>query len=237
MQLALGAVTVMALLMTVAMGIVTWRLVREERRRSAARLAVLASRLREHEEPGTGPVRPTPDDRDRRETSLLDEPGRDGTVSSSNPWGIGLGLAVCGLAAIVVVTLLPVGSTEDAAAAPVPLELLALGHDRRDGTLAITGTVRNPPNGAPQMRLTVLATAFDDAGTVIATERALVSAGALPAGAACTFSLSLPAEAATRYRISFMVDEGTVPHLDRRVAHAISADHLAPVSEPQETRS
>ena len=46
MQFALGFVTVLALLMTIAMGVVTSRLVKGERRRSAARLAALATELK-----------------------------------------------------------------------------------------------------------------------------------------------------------------------------------------------
>ena len=47
MEFTLGAVTFLSLLIAVAMGVVTWRLVREERRRSAARLAALAEELRQ----------------------------------------------------------------------------------------------------------------------------------------------------------------------------------------------
>ena len=56
MGFALGTATVLALTMTVAMGVITWRLVREERRRSAARLAALAAELRRRQAAPAGPL-------------------------------------------------------------------------------------------------------------------------------------------------------------------------------------
>ena len=232
MQIALGTVTVMSLLMTLAMGVVTWRLVRDERRRSAARLAVLTSRLREQAGPGRPAMSPLSEERERARP--IERSEETGTMSWS--WGLA-GLAASGLVAIAVVALLPIGGAEKTTATPVPLELLALDHDRHDGELAITGTVRNPANGEPQPRLAVHATAFDDAGTVVATRRSLVSDGALAAGDESAFDVSLAAETATRYRISFMIDEGTVPHLDRRAATAPTPDAPSGQTGPQETGS
>ena len=45
MDVALATVTVISLTMALAMGVVTWRLVREERRRSDARVATLMAEL------------------------------------------------------------------------------------------------------------------------------------------------------------------------------------------------
>ncbi len=56
MDVALATVTVISLTMALAMGVVTWRLVREERRRSDARVATLMAELERSHRPNVGPV-------------------------------------------------------------------------------------------------------------------------------------------------------------------------------------
>ena len=62
-----------------------------------------------------------------------------------------------------------------------------------------------------------MALALDDDGGVVATGRAPVEQDGLAAGTESTFAVSLPVEDATRYRISFLFEDTTVPHLDRRM--------------------
>ena len=80
--------------------------------------------------------------------------------------------------------------------------------------LAISGTVRNLGSGRAERDLTVMALAPDDDGGVVATERVPVEQDA---GTESAFAVSLPVEDATRYRISFLFEDTTVPHLDRRM--------------------
>ncbi|MCH7746549.1 MAG: hypothetical protein IH939_00490 [Acidobacteria bacterium] len=56
MDLALATVTVISLTMAFAMGVVTWRLMREERRRSDAHVATLLAELERPREPTLGAV-------------------------------------------------------------------------------------------------------------------------------------------------------------------------------------
>lgn len=57
----------------------------------------------------------------------------------------------------------------------------------------------------------------------VASGRTNLEAEMLPAGTESSFTISLPAEQASRYRISFLVDETTVPHLDRRTTTQLEA--------------
>lgn len=99
-----------------------------------------------------------------------------------------------------------------------PVELLVLEHDKEGAFLAISGSVRNPSEAAPADRLAVMAMAFDEDGTIVASGRAPVELELLAPGVASSFAVQVPAAGVSRYRISFVIDEITVPHIDRRTA-------------------
>ena len=258
MPFALGIVTVLALLMTVGMGVVTWRLVREERRRSAARLSVLTAELARHDArrdmrdvrdmrdmderpPASHPPAPGPPalaaDSSRQPSSRVEEAGRT-PVSSNTPTDLfqtrpdetegwtrrlaGFGIAGVVLVVISAAVLTFPGDRRDPLLeeAQVPVELLTLTHEHHDGMLAISGVVRSPGDGPEERHLTVMALALDRDGTVVATGQASLEPTDLPAGTESTFVVSLAADDATRYRISFLFGDATVPHLDRRRALA-----------------
>ena len=283
MEFTLIAVTLLSLFLAISMGVVVWRLVREERRRSAARLAALAAELRRgrgaagnegpgagfepppppragssaHPEPagagaGGGPRRrgsqaagpvgadrprtrnPTCSSRSRRRIpaprptrsraaacsprrSNPPPPAGDGWRPSrarpswcSPPWPP---CSCCRSRA-------PATDGEDAApdGGRPPLDLIALDHAAEGPFLDIRGAVRNPPRAPGAERLSVVATAFDAAGTLVATRRAPVEIPSLPPGADSPFTVRLLAAGVSRYRISFLLDDATVPHVDRRPA-------------------
>ena len=260
MDFALGMVTIVALVMTVAMGVVTWRLVHEERQRSAARLAALTTelqRLRTTDPmPAThaaqAPSTPSVAARVPKTapttmaTTLIDVPIRDeeepGTgvvttagdlfgsaIESSSGWPhrlAALGLAGAVLVAVLAIAIM-VSARQDSpdvetATARVPVELLALDHERHGAFLTISGSVRNPADSAAASPLTVLAMVFDDDGVMVASGRAPLKLGARPPGGELPFAISLPADRVSRYRISFVVDDVTVPHVDRRAVQTAS---------------
>ena len=256
MELVLGTVTLLALATAVAMGVVTWRLVREERRRSAGRLAALAAELqrrrttprdpRSRERPSavepaaTRTTTAVPIDvtiRGPEPLRATNEPGAQGVdlfgtpVDATGGWfrrlaGLGVaGIVLLGAVSAAIVTF-SAGDQEDEAAVTdqVPVELLALNHEREDGLLAISGTIRNPLDGKVATHVIVLAMAFDHDGVMVATQRAPVELETLPPGVESPFAISLPAERASRYRISFLIDETTVPHIDRRAAPTAEAE-------------
>ena len=279
MEFALATVTVLSLVMTLSMGVVTWRLVREERRRSAARLAALAADLKRDDLPTPPsptprashpsamntartapaatflPVSPPPAagahraaDVTIRPTRAAHAPGVDRSTriatgglfgapieSSSDP---SARLLAFGAAAVVLIAVVSGGifmvadrdRDEVAAIERPPVELLVLEHDKEGAFLAISGSVRNPSEAAPADRLAVMAMAFDEDGTIVASGRAPIELKLLAPGVASSFAVQVPAAGVSRYRISFVIDEITVPHIDRRTA---VGDLAPPVTVPR----
>ena len=249
-EMTLIAMTLLSLFLAIAMGVVTWRLVQEERRRSAARLAALAAELGSGEESSAGG---DPDPLATRSSNDLadplalesttdggagDEPGARtgngglfslartgggppgglGCVSPPSPARRGVVLAV-----VATMFLLSGSGAGDAAEsledARPPLDLIALRHAAEGPFLDISGSVRNPAAAAAGAeRLSVIATAFDAAGTLVATRRTPVETPSLAPGADSPFTIRLLAAGISRYRISFLLDETTIPHIDRRSA-------------------
>jgi hypothetical protein len=116
-------------------------------------------------------------------------------------------------------TAAPIAAVPSAAApATVPLELVALGHERESDRLTVRGVVRNPASGAPVERLTAVVFAFNADGGFLASGRAIIDASAaLRPGGESTFVVTVPgAGAVGRYRVSFRTDDRVVPHVDRR---------------------
>ena len=103
---------------------------------------------------------------------------------------------------------------------PAPIELLALEHEPAGAVLSITGSVRATDASAAGP-LAVLATALDAGGTTLA--RRQVDLPVLAAGGVLPFVVEMPAAGVTRYRISFLRDEATVPHVDRRGSARVGA--------------
>jgi hypothetical protein len=105
-----------------------------------------------------------------------------------------------------------------AAPAPVPLELVALGHERDGDRLTVRGVVRNPASGAARDRVTAVVFLFNRDGGFLASGRATVESPTLPPGGESTFVVTIPgASDVGRYRVSFRTDDRILPHVDRRM--------------------
>ena len=103
------------------------------------------------------------------------------------------------------------------APATLPLELVALGHERVGDRLTVRGVVHNPASGAGMDRLTAVVLMFTTDGGFIASGRAVVESPALRPGGESAFTVTVPgASDVARYRVSFRTDDRIVPHLDRR---------------------
>jgi hypothetical protein len=99
---------------------------------------------------------------------------------------------------------------------PMPLELIALGHERDGDRLTVRGVVRNP-SAAEVDRLTAVVFVFSSDGGFLASGRAPVQSSALAPGTESTFTVTVPrASNVARYRVSFRADDRVVPHVDRR---------------------
>ena len=225
METTLIAVTMLSLFLAAAMGIVAWRVVRDERRRSDARLAALAAELRRggtSANEGSEPAEPPAG------SAAADDPAAGRGLFSPPPEPAGSGWAAAaalgGAAAVVLVAaatafLLSTSDDGDSDAAEdtrPQLDLIELRHAESGPFLDISGSVRNPARAAGVERLSVVAAAFDETGALIATLRTPVENPALPAGADSAFLVRLPAAGVSRYRISFLLGDATVPHVDRR---------------------
>jgi hypothetical protein len=219
----LAIVTALSLTVAAITSAVAWRTVRDERRRAAARVAVLAAAIHEHDEP---PRQPSPAE---------DFSGIFGERAAQPRTKFAM-IAVTALVAVCAVTglvlLAETGSRGRPAAgrpnagrpADVPLELVALEHDRDESRLVVRGIVRNPASAAKLNGLTAVVLVFSKDGAYIASERAPVAVAALAPGAEAPFVVALPdADSVDRYRVSFRTNDRIVPHVDRRgrspVAH------------------
>ena len=213
MELALAVLAVVSLLMTLGMGTVTWRLLRDERQRSEARIAALVAAL----------------DGDRAAPPLPAGlgPPEDAGATGRPAQVAGLAAAAGLVLAVVLVTVIGLreaggeGSASGASGAPAaqaampPIELLALEHEPAGAMLAIRGSMR-VADASASGPVAVLATALDAAGATVASRR--VDLPSLAPGAESRFTVEVPAASVTRYRISFLRGDVTVPHVDLRAS-------------------
>ena len=221
MDVALVSATIISLAMTMAMAIVTSRLLREERRRAEAQVAELMTEL-EHALQARPRFAASPAAPPRTA-----RPAADPRATGGRPWTSSLRPKI--LAAGAVVLLLAIVSfswvERRPAAAPAavdarPVELLSLDHTRNGDYLSISGTVRNPSDGAQRDQMSVTATLFDDDGEIVGAGQTPLPVAALAPDSETPFTISLPdADRVDRYRISFSQDQKNVPHVDRRQTH------------------
>ncbi|MGE3277561.1 MAG: FxLYD domain-containing protein [Vicinamibacterales bacterium] len=159
-------------------------------------------------------------------------PGRSGAMPegflSAPPQGARRqrGLAVA--AAVLMIALVGLGASmiagPSSSATEViplsdrpPLELMSLGHDQADGTLAISGLVRNPSPGKPLDQLDAVVFLFDQDGTFVKSAVAPVDFRHLAPGDESPFVVRIDAPGrVARYRVSFRTPAGVVAHVDRR---------------------
>jgi len=99
----------------------------------------------------------------------------------------------------------------------LPLELIALGHERDADSLVVRGVLRNPSNGVEVDALTAVVMLFNHDGGLIGSGRAAVEASKLLPGGETAFVVTVPgAGNVERYRVSFRNSEQVVPHVDQR---------------------
>lgn len=237
MDISMIVVTIVSLIVAATMSVVASQMVREERRRSEARVAALAADIN-----GSEPMSSTSVASDGRRQDLplhaddalsataLFAPPPSMPARASLAVVVVLGALVLGAGAALAVVFAGAGSGGSVAAdasqagraratstAPGPLELVALGHERDGDGLTIRGVLRNPASGAELHQLTAVVLLFGHDGTLVGSGRAPVHTGTLGPGNETTFEVSIPSAAGVdRYRVSFRSDEHVVPHIDLR---------------------
>ena len=218
MDLVLVSITGLSLALAVGLGVVVFRLLNEERRRSNARVALLSAAAAAEDTGGA-----------RREPA----PGTPVRLfcPSDSPfaWGRRTAAAAgCALVAVLLFAVLFTGGegrdTQAGTRGDSPLELSMLQHTRQPDGLTITGTVRNPEGAAPLTGVTAAAHVFGGDGALLATGRGRLPATVLAPGSEAPFVIQVPiASDVSRYRVGFRRSDGSsVAHVDRRASVASS---------------
>ena len=237
MDITLVLVTLLSLTLAAVMTGLAWRLAREERRRSEARVAALAAEIAPRGEIGDLPLR------DPRGTWDAGRTGAGQVAIASDMFAaarsvqppsrfaavIVAGAIVVGTAAALVVglsgshrdparsALVESGTSPAVSTEASPLELVALTHELHADRLTVRGVVRNPMSGADVYRLTAVVFLFSHDGVFVASGRAGVDAATLGPGAEAPFAVTIQgATDVGRYRVSFRTDNRVLPHVDRR---------------------
>ena len=214
-------VALIAIVLAAATSAIAWNRSHDERRRRDARIAALAAEI--HDEPVTGPL----------------VGGSAGDLFATRPQArsgsryaavAAVGLLVCGSVAALAVVSSTASSeatvrSEPAVAAAeprrpaeiVPIELVALGHEREGDRLTVRGVVRNPSSGVALDRVIAVVLVYKDDGGFAGSGRATVDSSTLGPGGETAFTVTIPAASHVgRYRVSFRTEDRVVPHVDRR---------------------
>jgi len=181
-----------------------WRMMRDDRRRSEARVAALAASI---DPPG-----------DAGRPGIFGERSR--MPSSRHPL-LKVAVGFTAVVAVIIVVAMASDLHDEVdhvpkAAPPPSLALLSMQHERQAETLTVTGVVGNQGTSAAE-GLSAVILAFDRAGNTVARLRAPIERQILAAGGRSPFRIAIPHGAdISRYRVSFESDGGVVRHLDRR---------------------
>jgi hypothetical protein len=240
MDITLLVITLLSLLLAAAMSVVAWRMVADERLRSSARVAALAAEI--HGEPQVS----LPTDTDMllqtaapSASGVILSPPSGPTSPSRLTLMATVAALVVGLATAVIVfgragaagaagqsngpdsgarhLARPAAQGGALKAPALPLELIALGHERDARGLTVRGVLRNPSGASELSHLTAVVLLFNREGSYIASGRAAVKAATLGPGDETTFVVTVSdAPGVERYRVSFRTDSDVVPHVDVR---------------------
>jgi hypothetical protein len=109
-----------------------------------------------------------------------------------------------------------------------PLELVELEHERDGHRLVVRGLVRNPANGAERHGLMAVVLAYSRSGDLLASGRAAVLQSKLSAGETTPFVVGVSgADNINRIRVSFRTASRVELHVDRR-PHGDAARDVEP---------
>ena len=233
--------SVISLCAAAVVAVLAWSIVRDDRQRTAARVAALASTALD-ESATVVPVQTT------RESGLHDAGVDAGihdqgdrtpsVIAATRPAAVqghplvkvAVGIAMS--VALIVFIAMSGDRQQDRGPAPTTvaatqqdsaLELLSMRHEREGDALSVTGLVRNPGAAAARGVIAVIF-AFDHAGNFVASGRAPLDFVTLAPGDESPFRVTIPhVSDVGRYRVSFRTENGVVRHVDRRAALQASA--------------
>jgi hypothetical protein len=227
MDSVLVIITTISLVLAVAMGIIVFRVLRDESQRADARVTLLSAAARDDDplllqEPDDSVPSVAPHPPGIAAGSLFSQAEHD------SPWLRRVGAAAV-LAGVVAVAGYAGMKNAGPPAPPAgvqapPLELLALRHLPQQDALIVSGTVRNPRPGATVSDVIVTAALFSADGSLLAGARAPLDFPTLAPGDESPFVITVPVKGTVaRYRVGFRSPDGSVmAHVDRR-ADLVSA--------------
>lgn len=250
MESVLIVITLVSLAMTIALGGILAKMMRDERRRSAARVAVLsemADASARQQSVGAvearvhAPITPADDlllaraDDLHAPADLFVRP----ETGSAWPGRLAIAATIVLLVTVSAIALrsrsTPADTTDRvqtrAASAQTAglLELLSLKQSQEANALTITGLVQNPRDGAVLSKVSATALLFGPDGTFLASGRAALDFTVLRPGDESGFVISVPVTVpVARYRVGFRSEDGRViGHVDRRTAATMASGVLA----------
>lgn len=231
MESVLIVITLVSLALTIALAVVLARLMRDERRRSEARAAVLREMADAvaHDHVLEEPV-------DELDLPLVADvqPAGDLFVhrEPGSVWPRRVAVAAV-IASLVTVAALALRSTDPSPASVTQantrpaaaqteglLELLSLKQTQGSDRLTIVGLVQNPPDGALLSKVKATALLFGADGAFLASGGAPLDFTVLRPGDESPFVIDVPVTVpVARYRVGFRSEDGRViGHVDRRTA-------------------
>ena len=245
MHYMLIALTLGSAAVAVVMCALVVKMLREERRRSDARVEALLAmageppRVVPDEARAAGsiesftaaPTHPREVQHDDLELNpvapVIGIQGLFAERETASPWGRRL-VVTAACAAVLVAATAALNWSRTAPDTPgvtgttsaAPLELLSLRHTADARSLTITGLVQNPRGGASFSAVTAVALLFAGDGSFISSGRAPLDFTRLEPGQESPFVVQVPITAAVaRYRVSFRAGNGgVIAHVDRRNA-------------------
>ncbi len=233
-----GIIVVASLALAVAMAVLAWRILRSDRQRADARVAMLQRMALEPaaHEPDMAPGARWQDAALARSTPAapVSPPDVFATLdrapAPTRRWmGATVVVVFMALGAATVYGLYPESIGGGEAGSPLadflsrrpdprPLELLSLSYRVESGDFIVTGLVQNPPTGRPSPEIVAVVYAFDAKGNYFASAKAPLEFATLAPGAESPFVVRLPGTAqVSRFRVGFRtVDGSVISHEDHR---------------------
>jgi hypothetical protein len=212
----LVALSTIAVIVACAAAAYAWRISRDDRLRSEARVSALAAAI-----DGTGGDAPSPMFEPTPRTRLQGRP--------LLKLGVGFAMAVGIIVLVAMTSDRRATSAAEPEAAPASvaqstqeLELLSMRHTRAGGNMTVTGLVRNRGEAGAAAIMAVVFV-FDRDGGFVASGRAPLDFARIANGDESPFQVTIPdVKEVGRYRVSFRTESGIVPHVDRRATLQVS---------------
>lgn len=210
----LTVLSITAVIVACAAAAYAWRVARQDRLRSEARVAALAAAI-----DGTAGDVPAAMFERALRTRLQGRP--------LLKLGVGFAMAVGIIVLVAMSSDRRATSAAEPPAAPTAqsaqkLELLSMRHARAGDNMTVTGLVRNRGEAASAAIMAVVFV-FDRDGGFVASGRAPLEFARIAKGDESPFQVTIPdVKEVGRYRVSFRTESGIVPHVDRRATLQVS---------------